>query len=73
MNTIGSYVCECLPGYMFDSNDNETCIDRDECADKLDKCSVNQTCVNTIGNYDCECKPGFQSMDQDSKPICVGE
>ncbi|XP_034936091.1 fibrillin-1-like [Chelonus insularis] len=68
-NTNGSYVCEtvtsCSPGFrrIF----NGSCVDIDECNEKLHTCSssLHQYCVNRIGTYDCvtrlpECMDGYR-------------
>ena len=51
-NTVGSYECECLPGFVKDLN--ETCIDIDECQnEKICNKIENSRCENTIGSYNC--------------------
>lgn len=57
INTIGSFKCECFPGFMF--NENELCIDIDEC--KLGKrCPKSSQCINTAGSYSCICPTGMK-------------
>ena len=39
MNTLGSFRCDCEPGYVFDS-DSHQCVDRNECTTPgLNPCS----------------------------------
>ncbi len=58
---MGSYTCSCDEGYRLSIN-RFTCIDIDECAEKIDMCS--QNCSNTKGSYSCSCQQGYQ-LDQD--------
>ncbi|XP_055521419.1 latent-transforming growth factor beta-binding protein 4-like [Leucoraja erinacea] len=48
----------CSPGSQVAPNDNNQCIDIDEC--NSSPCHVNATCLNTYGSYDCTCNSGFQ-------------
>ncbi|CAF3955011.1 unnamed protein product, partial [Adineta steineri] len=54
MNTVGSYLCNCLSGYQ---SINGSCIDINECAVNASACSVynNTYCVNIKGSYECRC------------------
>ena len=62
-NTIGTYICECSPGFVYDDdvNDGQTCVNLNECEVNADKCDDNQYCVDTIGSYRCMCNPGYMS------------
>lgn len=57
-NTIGSYVCNCLPG--FRRVDKFNCAEINECAANLHSCHENAECINTIGSYTCRCKDGYE-------------
>ncbi|XP_030566689.1 fibulin-1 [Drosophila novamexicana] len=51
-NTVGSYHCDCLPGYSLDVTQNE-CVDINECSINNHNCLSTQRCDNTIGSYIC--------------------
>ncbi|KAH8406404.1 hypothetical protein KR222_000115, partial [Zaprionus bogoriensis] len=51
-NTIGSYYCNCIPGYSLDAMQNK-CIDINECSINNHNCLPTQRCDNTIGSYIC--------------------
>lgn len=57
VNTVGSYVCECLPGYRRVSQYN--CVEVDECMTGLHTCHEHAECRNTRGSYQCSCKKGY--------------
>ncbi|WAR24051.1 FBN2-like protein, partial [Mya arenaria] len=59
VNSLGSYACSCFDG--FTENEDEKCIDMDECANPLTRnCHPEtQRCVNTLGGYTCECVNGY--------------
>jgi len=57
VNVIGSYTCECLPGYY--RIDKFNCAELNECANNSHKCDKHATCVNTVGSYKCICKDGY--------------
>lgn len=65
VNTIGSYICNCKPGYSLIISNN-TCVDINECDQS--PCSVNATCVNTEGSFLCPCK---QYYKEDSNGKCL--
>ncbi|KAK3597236.1 hypothetical protein CHS0354_004990 [Potamilus streckersoni] len=55
INTLGSYICDCLPGF---NNISSVCQDVNECDDgRLNECT--QICQNSIGSYSCFCHDGF--------------
>ena len=56
VNTVGSYTCQCLEGFLYDPV-NSTCSDIDECTAGTSKC--HQHCINAQGSYYCDCIPGF--------------
>ena len=57
-DTEGSFTCECIDGYFFDSAEND-CVDIDECVLNIDNCDPNAICTNMVGSFTCECALGF--------------
>ncbi|XP_076396460.1 protein kinase C-binding protein NELL1 isoform X5 [Megachile rotundata] len=68
VNVIGSYTCECLPGYH--RVDKFNCAELDECATGHHACDEHATCVNTAGSYYCICKDGYTGDGYTCKPVC---
>ncbi|XP_063305295.1 adhesion G protein-coupled receptor E5 isoform X2 [Pelobates fuscus] len=79
-NLIGSYYCECNPGFKrnnetvfcpdFINTTNNKCDDINECENS--PCTNNTVCHNTIGSYSCSCQNGTISIPSKSKtPNCV--
>ena len=56
LNTAGSFVCSCNPGY---NGDGVTCTDVNECTLGTDNCSEDAICLNTAGGFVCSCNPGY--------------
>jgi hypothetical protein len=55
--------CVCPSGYEY-SGRLKTCIDLDECLEKIDTCNgYKQTCLNLEGGYVCLCEDGFKRGD----------
>ncbi|XP_033168224.1 fibulin-1 isoform X1 [Drosophila mauritiana] len=52
INTVGSYSCNCLPGFNLDATLNK-CVDINECSINNHNCLPTQRCDNTIGSYIC--------------------
>ncbi|CAJ0968691.1 unnamed protein product [Ranitomeya imitator] len=50
--------CDCKPGYEEDDNNN--CIDVNECANITSPCAANANCTNLLGNFSCLCIPGYE-------------
>ncbi|XP_065679657.1 fibrillin-3 isoform X1 [Hydra vulgaris] len=71
LNTIGSYLCGCLPGYSMVGNltNATTCIDIDECSN-TNICPTNSSCRNTIGSYVCTCNSGFYNIGIYGNTVC---
>ena len=72
-NTMSSYECSCkqnftgdgvscfcMTGYAknLDSEQNEVCLDIDECS-LTHECHKNAACTNLIASYECSCKETF--------------
>uniref|UniRef100_A0A8C5HZ91 EGF-like domain-containing protein n=1 Tax=Gouania willdenowi TaxID=441366 RepID=A0A8C5HZ91_GOUWI len=66
-NTIGSYTCQCPPGYQ---KSGDRCIDRDECV--LGHYCMHR-CVNTLGSYYCECSAGHKLASNNHSCVDVNE
>ncbi|KAJ7373930.1 hypothetical protein OS493_009255 [Desmophyllum pertusum] len=63
VNTPGSYICQCEPGYKF--NDTlKKCQDDDECTAESSGCD--HVCTNANGSFSCSCHPGY-FLDSDGK------
>uniref|UniRef100_A0A3P9NTP2 Fibrillin-1 n=1 Tax=Poecilia reticulata TaxID=8081 RepID=A0A3P9NTP2_POERE len=58
MNTVGSYICQCPPGFQTTATRTE-CRDLDECVANGRICN-NGRCVNTEGSFHCVCNAGFE-------------
>ena len=58
MNTIGSFHCECYPGYVYDEASHQ-CIDKNECVED-NPCQGNAKCINTPGAFECSCPDGYK-------------
>ncbi|XP_019645326.1 PREDICTED: uncharacterized protein LOC109486081 [Branchiostoma belcheri] len=58
VNNAGAEVCFCDQGYKLQQDNS--CVDIDECADGTHKCDENaKACRNTLGSYECICKEGY--------------
>ncbi|XP_029433085.1 uromodulin [Rhinatrema bivittatum] len=58
VNTIGSYLCICNPGFSFE--DGVGCVDNDECSSpSLNSCHPLAACSNWLGGYGCSCPRGY--------------
>ncbi|CAF0752546.1 unnamed protein product [Didymodactylos carnosus] len=55
VNSLGSYVCQCRLGFIFD-NDG-TCIDVNECLTHSPCNPRTSICINLPGQYYCQCLP----------------
>ncbi|XP_071401630.1 adhesion G protein-coupled receptor E5-like [Centroberyx affinis] len=64
-NTVGSYYCQCLPGFRGPENFtviNGRCEDINECMNNSDMCGAKAYCTNLIGNYSCTCRAGYINL-----------
>ncbi|XP_035604264.1 adhesion G protein-coupled receptor E2-like isoform X1 [Oncorhynchus keta] len=73
-NTLGSYHCQCHPGFesriaYFTSADGG-CTDIDECGEDRHICGEWGTCHNRKGSYWCSCLQGFH-QEGDISSMCV--
>lgn len=71
INTMGSYVCRCRPGFIRE-NHIDSCVDINEC-DLYQPCNTSiSTCINLPGRYYCQCLTS-QANDQQCVPrnICA--
>eukprot|EP00117_Sycon_ciliatum_P008637 scpid11083/ scgid1619/ Fibrillin-2 len=57
-NTLGSYECHCISGYVLVTA-LDACVNRDECLDGSHDCAANARCTDANGTYGCECLSGF--------------
>lgn len=57
-NLVGSYNCQCHPGYALDS-DGLNCTDINECTIAHNVCG-NGKCRNTAGSFRCDCDDGYE-------------
>ena len=49
--------CHCKDGFKRD--ENQTCIDIDECSTNKNDCDPNANCTNSEGSYECFCRQSF--------------
>ncbi|XP_011808790.1 PREDICTED: CD97 antigen [Colobus angolensis palliatus] len=62
VNTLGSYTCQCLPGFKFKPEDPKLCTDVNECTSGQNPCHSSTHCLNNVGSYQCRCRPGWQPI-----------
>lgn len=72
VNNPGSFSCHpvCRAGYQLDPKNPQTCIDIDECQQKVDTCHrKRERCRNTEGSFICEpmyqCQPGYKKTQHE--------
>nr|XP_026694385.1 uromodulin isoform X2 [Ciona intestinalis] len=59
INTLGSYICLCPPGFTLQGNSSDPCQDVNECLVNTHNCSANAECSNFPGSFSCQCQPGY--------------
>ncbi|XP_073491171.1 uromodulin-like [Aquarana catesbeiana] len=65
VNTIGSYTCQCNPGFQY--SEEFGCVDIDECADSsLNDCNPLAVCTNGYGSYTCTCPSRYYENELNS-------
>ncbi|XP_030676450.1 adhesion G protein-coupled receptor E2 isoform X2 [Nomascus leucogenys] len=62
VNTLGSYACQCLPGFKIKPEDPKLCTDVNECTSGQNPCHSSTHCLNNVGSYQCRCRPGWQPI-----------
>ncbi|XP_028694163.2 adhesion G protein-coupled receptor E2 isoform X4 [Macaca mulatta] len=62
VNTLGSFTCQCLPGFKFKPEDPKLCTDVNECTSGQNPCHSSTHCLNNVGSYQCRCRPGWQPI-----------
>ncbi|XP_005998157.1 EGF-containing fibulin-like extracellular matrix protein 2a isoform X2 [Latimeria chalumnae] len=50
----------CVQGYQ--PNEQNACVDVDECQQDLHNCQPSQECVNTLGSFHCKCPDGYRKV-----------
>jgi hypothetical protein len=69
-------VCEeeskCKEGYKLSTDDQETCIDIDECEEQQNVC-LNGRCENLHGSYRCYCHSGYQLSNDNRTCVDIDE
>ncbi|XP_061829475.1 uncharacterized protein [Nerophis lumbriciformis] len=65
-NTLGSFACTCQLGYFPTEqerppNQNNNCIDIDECVEDATVCGPDSNCTNSVGSYICTCFRGYRA------------
>ncbi|XP_075705871.1 nephronectin isoform X6 [Rhinoderma darwinii] len=69
VNTFGSYICKCYPGYdLIHAHGKYQCFDIDECYNGEYQCSNYARCYNTPGSYKCKCNEGYRGNGADCTP-----
>ncbi|EDV27739.1 uncharacterized protein TRIADDRAFT_53736 [Trichoplax adhaerens] len=56
-NTMGTFSCQCISGYSWNSESNQ-CEDINECLLNA-TCASNAICVNIFGGFKCQCEKGY--------------
>ena len=77
-NTIGTYECDCKPGwYSGSSHADMVCENHNECSGAspdnvtaIHDCDENATCEDNDGSYFCNCNLGWYSATNGADTVC---
>uniref|UniRef100_H2XTA3 EGF-like domain-containing protein n=1 Tax=Ciona intestinalis TaxID=7719 RepID=H2XTA3_CIOIN len=70
LDTEGSYMCACKPGYKMDGAG--VCVDIPDCNNRTICDNTTSVCQETPGSYRCDCKTGYsRKPGSSSNSSCV--
>ena len=59
MNPTNAIRSKCRFRIQGNGQNDNGCMDIDECSTFTHSCHADSDCTNTMGSYDCNCKDGF--------------
>jgi hypothetical protein len=65
-----AYQCVCNSGFR-QSKDGKSCMDINECTEKIPAVCGSGTCINTLGGFTCNCAKGFTLQDVAGQKQCL--